>query len=183
MKQLMKKILLWSVLLAGCIWFIRYITTPPPGRAIEDQGREHVSVEVVESTQYKSTPPVSGPHLATWVKPGIYTDLQQKGELIHSLEHGYVEVHYNCTPEAPTSDATPSAQMDTPDCKSLVGSLEGIATKEKLWKLLVVRNPAIAHPIVLAAWGRIEEMDAVDEKRIIAFIRYWRDHGPEQTME
>ena len=183
MKLSVTKIIIWVLVIAGGALFIKYITAPIPGRNIEDQGREHVSAEIVSKTVYKSTPPVSGPHLETWVKAGIYTEPQRKGELIHSLEHGYVELQYNCSSKTPTTEATPSAEIDTQDCKTLIRDLTRVAKKEKLWKLLVVRNPAISHPIVLAAWDRLDELDAFDEKRIVTFIQYWRDHGPEQTME
>lgn len=78
------------------IWVIRFLTTSPPGTRMDNQGREHVSKEDVATFSYNSNPPTSGPHLETWVKPGIYAIPQSEGELIHSLEHGYVIIHYNC---------------------------------------------------------------------------------------
>ncbi len=90
------KIAAVAVVLAGGVWLVRFVTTPPPGRQISDQGREHVTAEKVVSFQYNSNPPTSGPHLATWVKAGVYNTPQSEGELIHSLEHGYVIISYNC---------------------------------------------------------------------------------------
>ncbi len=78
------------------VWVIRFISTPPPGERMEDQGREHVTEAEVAEFSYNSNPPTSGPHLETWVKPGIFTIPQSEGQLIHSLEHGYVVIHYNC---------------------------------------------------------------------------------------
>ena len=69
---------------------------PVPGTRIPDQGRKHVTVSDVASYQFNSNPPTSGPHLETWVKAGIYDTPQSEGELIHSLEHGYVIVSFNC---------------------------------------------------------------------------------------
>lgn len=158
------------MVLAGGVWFFRYITTPPPGTVVEDQGREHVSAEVVAKTEYKSNPPSSGPHLESWVKPGIYTEPQKEGELIHSLEHGYINIYYNC-------DAA------TDDCKELVAKLTELANKKKLFKLLVVPRPQLDTKIALTAWNRIDKFNDFDGPRIEKFIDYWRDHGPEQTME
>lgn len=61
-----------------------------------DQGRDHVTVEEVAKFYYNSNPPTSGPHLPTWVKAGVYDAPQSEGELIHSLEHGYIIINYNC---------------------------------------------------------------------------------------
>lgn len=79
--------------LGGTGW---YVTRPVPGTRTPDQGRKHVSVSDVASYQFNSNPPTSGSHLETWVKAGIYDTPQSEGELIHSLEHGYVIVSYNC---------------------------------------------------------------------------------------
>ena len=178
----------WKILLiigavTAAAWLFKYVTTPSPGREIEDQGRKHVPQSEVDKTVYKSNPPVSGPHLETWVKPGIYTEPQKKGELIHSLEHGYVDIHYNCTPAADIKVATGSAMNDTADCKTLVKQLEDLARKKKLFKLIVVPNPTLDSRIALAAWNHIDTFDTFDAKRIETFIDYYRDHGPEQTME
>src|SRR3990170_7051999 len=90
------KLALGIVLILGGVWFVKYITTPAPGQSVPDLGRDHVSVEQFARTTYNSNPPTSGPHFETWVKPGIYTEPQHDGELIHSLEHGYVIISYNC---------------------------------------------------------------------------------------
>jgi hypothetical protein len=186
------KILLVVVCLGGAAWLYKYLTMPQPGVAIEDQGRQHVSSLEVANTVYKSNPPTSGPHLETWVKPGVYSDPQREGELIHSLEHGYVNINYNCNPVAPgINDATASGKMqsadsarnDTPECKTLVSQLDELARKKKLFKLLVVPRPQLDAKIALVAWNHIDKFDTFDAKRIEAFIDYWRDHGPEQTME
>ena len=85
------------VILAGIgFWIYKAATVVPPGIRMEEQGREHVTPQEVASFQYNSKPPTSGPHLPTWVKPGVYDTPQSEGELIHSLEHGYVIMSYNC---------------------------------------------------------------------------------------
>lgn len=59
-----------------------------------DEGREHVSIgtEVV----YNSNPPTSGKHYADWIRSGVYDAPQDDRYLVHSLEHGYVIMSYNC---------------------------------------------------------------------------------------
>ncbi|MBI4065553.1 DUF3105 domain-containing protein [Candidatus Gottesmanbacteria bacterium] len=83
-------------LLGSGYWVYTYVTAPVPGQEVSDLGRAHVSFEEVEKTTYNSNPPTSGPHLETWVKAGVYDAPQSEGQLIHSLEHGYVIISYNC---------------------------------------------------------------------------------------
>jgi hypothetical protein len=168
---------------AGGVWFFRYLTTPPPGVAVEDQGREHVSEDVVAQTVYKSNPPTSGPHLEVWVRPGIYTEPQKEGELIHSLEHGYININYNCNADGTVKEASASAVNETEECKTLLTQLEGVTREKGLKKLLMVPRPQLDMKIALTAWNRIDKFNEFDAKRIATFIDYWRDHGPEQTME
>ncbi len=177
------KIFLIGLLLAGGVWFFRYITTPPPGTAVEDQGRQHVSAEDVVKTVYKSNPPTSGPHLETWVRAGVYAEPLKEGELIHSLEHGYININYNCNADGQPKEASGSAVNDSDACKTLVGQLEEVANKKGLKKLLMVPRPQLDTKIALVAWNRIDKFNDFDAKRIEIFIDYWRDHGPEQTME
>ena len=90
------KIGIGVVVLGALGWFGWTVSRPIPGTQVADLGREHVTPEQVASTQYNSNPPTSGPHLPTWVKPGVYDVPQSEGELIHALEHGYVIISYNC---------------------------------------------------------------------------------------
>lgn len=90
------KIAIGLAVIVGGIWLVRVVTTPPPGVQMADVGRDHVTPEAVAQYQYNSNPPTSGPHLATWVKSGVYDKPQSEGELIHSLEHGYIIISYNC---------------------------------------------------------------------------------------
>ena len=82
--------------LAGVGWFGWSVTRPVPGIRMADQGKEHVTPEKVAAFTYNSNPPTSGRHLPTWVKAGEFDTPQSEGELIHSLEHGYVIINYNC---------------------------------------------------------------------------------------
>lgn len=145
----------------GVVWLIRYIMTPPPGKQMPDQGREHVAQEKIAAFAYNSNPPTSGPHDPDWIRPGVYTEPQDKGKLIHSLEHGYVVIHYK----------TRSTQ------------LEDVVREKKLKKLILTPDPKIDTMIALTAWSYLDAFDQFDKKRIERFIDFHRDHGPEQTME
>lgn len=86
-----------GIVIVGILGWLGWMAMRPvPGTKMADQGREHVSPAEVAAYQYNSNPPTSGQHLPTWVKAGVYDKPQSEGELIHSLEHGYVIISYNC---------------------------------------------------------------------------------------
>ena len=76
--------------------------------------------------------------------------------LLHNLEHGYVNVHYDC-PE---------------DCPDLVEQLttlihEGI---DRGGKLILSPYPEMDTRIALTAWTFIDQFDEFDENRIRDFV-------------
>jgi hypothetical protein len=60
----------------------------------KDLGRDHITD--ISGIIYNSNPPTSGNHFAIWAKRGAYPYQVSDGHLIHSLEHGYVVISYNC---------------------------------------------------------------------------------------
>ena len=142
-------------------------------KKIADLGRTHV--EVGEKVKYNSNPPTSGPHYADWKKNDIYTDPQQDEYLVHSLEHGYVIMSYNC--DAKLKDGSKI------DCDTLKKQLGDLFKEKGAQKLIVVPRPSLDVPLALTAWTYIDKMDRFEKDRIVAFIDAFRDKGPEQTME
>jgi hypothetical protein len=70
-------------------------TKPLPGKEVAEMGRDHVTD--IFGVEYNSNPPTSGPHFAVWAKPGVYDRFISDGYLIHSMEHGYVIIWYDCS--------------------------------------------------------------------------------------
>jgi len=68
---------------------------PLPGQAVAEMGRNHVTD--IFGVEYNSNPPTSGPHFPVWAKPGAYDRFISDGYLIHSMEHGYVIIWYDCS--------------------------------------------------------------------------------------
>lgn len=135
-----------------------------------DLGRTHIGEG--ETIKYNSNPPTSGPHLPVWEKYGI-KDKEVKDELlVHSLEHGYIIVSYNC---AKLPKGT--------DCNAFKKQLSDIANEKRTWKMIVIPRANLDVPLALTAWGHLDKMDQVDKNRIIAFIDEFRDQGPEKTIE
>lgn len=196
----MKKgwIILTLVVLGIGFWI--YISVANlPGVAIADQGRDHKSKEENDKFSYNSYPPTSGPHDEDWIRPGIYNTPQDKYKLIHSLEHGYIVIHYNCKPLVSNiqylisgvsahedegdldKDSTPSAQIKT-DCE-LGKVLADFGNKMGMKKFVVTPDESIKYPMVMTAWNRILEMKNFDEKLATSFVNAFRGKGPELTME
>lgn len=184
---------------------------PKPGQAIPDLGRDHVPDSTPAT--YNSNPPTSGPHNTQWEKAGIYEEPLNDRKLIHSLEHGYIIISYNCDYKKQSKLQWPfvgnvsahvdendkfveedknasaashldlSKWKDDADCQKLVTNLTNLAKKKRVWKLIVVPRPKLDNRIALTAWTRLDKFYDFDEKRITAFIDAFRDRGPEQTME
>lgn len=95
----MRKFGVWLLLFIGLFgigyWFYWKLSRPLPGEAVPDLGRDHVAD--IAGVDYNSNPPTSGPHFPVWAKSGVYGRLLSDGYLIHSLEHGYIILSYDCT--------------------------------------------------------------------------------------
>ena len=133
-------------------------TPEGPGIRIEDQGATHVTPGE-DHPQYNSTPPTSGWHYDLPLAParwGIYDEPIQPEVLLHNLEHGYINVHYDC-PEA---------------CPELVDQLTEIVQEgiDRGGKLLMSPYPGLDSRISLTAWTFLDQFDDFDEDRIRAFV-------------
>lgn len=191
-------------------WFVvRELNKPLPGQAVEDLGREHIPKEEWATYKYNSNPPTSGSHDADWIKAGIYSVPQGEGHLVHSLEHGYIIISYNCEKKfsifnPPTGgqfskvyahegedeeaiESSGSAELgdawQSKECKDLKHKLSDLAEEQRVWKLIVVPRPQLDVPIAVTAWGRIDKLSSFDKDRIVSFINVFRDKGPEKTIE
>jgi len=91
-----------SALFAGFLgWLFIASAKPTPGEKIVDLGRKHIPIG--EKVEYNSNPPTSGPHFEDWVRAGIYESEKDDRNLVHSLEHGYIIMSYNCDFKAQSS--------------------------------------------------------------------------------
>lgn len=82
-----------AIVAGGVWWFL--MPSNLPGRAVAQLGRDHIK-DSDPDPEYNSNPPTSGPHSAVWTPSGYYESEKNDRNLIHSLEHGYVIVSYNC---------------------------------------------------------------------------------------
>lgn len=188
-------------------WAFIESSKPLPGTKYPDLGRDHVPI--TEKVEYNSNPPTSGKHNPDWIRAGVYETVKEDAYLIHSLEHGYVIMSYNCdsktsliprvfahgieedlnNPPLATGSAEASESAKLPDafrtggCHKLVDQLISIFEKKGKRKLIITPRPNMDAKIALTAWIYLEKFNDFDVGRIEKFIDAHRDKGPEQTME
>lgn len=198
-------IIIGFTLVTLIIWLF-WESKPKPGELIADLGRGHVPIGT--EVKYNSNPPTSGPHYEEWTKPAVYDKPLDDRNLLHSLEHGYVIISYNCSfkksayliKEAIAHESTDaineasagavasfSAQLsedfNSQSCKDLVNKLKKIYDNIGPHKLIVVVRPNLDAVIALTAWRYIDKLNSFDQGRIEKFIDAHRDQGPEKTIE
>lgn len=176
-------------------WLFIESSKPLPGEKIADLGRGHVPIG--EKVDYNSNPPTSGKHYQDWIRSGIYTEPKDDRYLVHSLEHGYIIISYNCDKKVQSfkfkvksvyahgvEEATPSASSAaSEDCHKLVDQLISVYEKKGKRKLIIILRPNLDSKIALTAWNYIDKFNDFDISRIEKFIDTHRDMGPEKTME
>jgi hypothetical protein len=76
---------------------------------LANEGAGHVEKDF-KASDYKQNPPTSGNHFPQWAQDGTYepSDTPDLGQLVHTLEHGRIDVQYK-----PGTPATTIAQLET----------------------------------------------------------------------
>ena len=130
----------------------------------QSEGRTHLRAG--QRISYGANPPTSGPHYPVWVDPGFYDTAKSRSNLVHSLEHGMVVIHY---------DAPGEAAMAT--IRAWTGLFTG------LWSgIVTVRRAGLGEKLILTAWRRTLRLNRFDEKSAAAFIDAYRGRGPEKPV-
>lgn len=182
-----KKLLIFGiiVLLVGgfLYWLFTASSKPLPGKKMADMGRKHVAS--VQNSQGDLA--TSGDHYADWIKAGVYENPFEDGNLIHSLEHGYVVLSYKCKVKSEKLDgteATESGEQDRDEqCEETKNQLVSIYEKKGKRKLIIVPRPQMSTKITLFSWNYLLHLNQFEEEKITQFIDTHRDQGPERTPE
>lgn len=114
-----------------------------------------------EPVTYKENPPVGGEHNPVWLSCGVYDAPVPKENAVHSMEHGAVWIAYQ--PDLPQADVD-KLKDAAPDTYAVLSPFEGLTS-----------------PVVISAWGKQLPLTGVDDNRLEAFIKEYRQ-GP-QTPE
>jgi len=157
------------LLLVGVVaWSIQKANQPIPGEAVTIQGQQHIAVGK-NHPPYNSDPPTSGWHYDEPARADFYDTSLADEQLVHNLEHGHVIISYDCGKLA--------------DCEEVKAELRDLVGRFQRWKIVAVARENADAAIALTAWGRIDKLDSYDEGRIVAFVKSWRNRGPEATSE
>ena len=142
---------------AGCV-----LQHPPV------EGRGH-DAKNFKPSDYKTNPPTSGAHFPQWYDDGVYNpgDVPNLGMLVHTLEHGRIDVQY----KPGTPDAT-------------VKGLEALlAEQDDGYHMLLFQNTTgMKYAIAATAWGQLLGCPAMNDKvydALRTFRERYIDTGPE----
>jgi hypothetical protein len=157
------------LLLVGFVaWSIQKANQPVFSEAVPIQGQQHIALDQ-SHPPYNSDPPTSGWHYAEPAEAGFYESPLPDEQLVHNLEHGHVIISYDCARLA--------------DCSDVKTELRSLVGRFQRWKIVAVARENADAAIALTAWGRIAKLDSYDEDQIVAFVKRWRNRGPESTPE
>jgi hypothetical protein len=192
------------LLVAILAWAFMESIKPKPGQVMLQDGRDHKAEGA--PLEYKFNPPTSGDHYPSWIAKGFYEEPRFDGNLVHSLEHGYVIFWYDCDKKLGFSlipevlaqatqmtnglEGSPSAKLsDMPksfsdgSCDTLKNQIRDQIKNLGDHKLIAVPRVGMDSPLILTAWGRMEKLSGVDQKKVKNFVSAFRDNGPERTVE
>jgi Protein of unknown function (DUF3105) len=134
------------------------------------EGRNHEN-KVFTAADYKTNPPTSGNHFPEWAQDGVYDPdgTPQLGMLVHTLEHGRIDVQYK--PGTPTHT---------------VAELEALlAEQSDGYHMLLFQNPTdMPAQIAATAWGHSLTCPQFNNQvfdAIRTFRAQYIDKGPEDV--
>jgi hypothetical protein len=134
------------------------------------EGRSH-STKKFTAADYKTNPPTSGNHFPQWYDDGVYApgDTPNLGMLVHTLEHGRIDLQYK--------PGTPA---------STVKGLESLlAEQDDGYHMLLFQNTTgMKYAVAATAWGQLLGCPAMNDKvydAVRTFRERYIDKGPEQV--
>ena len=134
------------------------------------EGAQHEERTFTEK-DYKTNPPTSGNHFPTWAEDGVYPPdgTPPLGELVHTLEHGRIDVQYK--------PGTPQETID--QLNALLSEMNDG------YHMLLFENPTNMDAAVAAtAWGHSLTCPEMNDKvfdAIRTFRNEYIDKGPENV--
>ena len=134
------------------------------------EGRNHETKDFTEA-DYKTNPPTSGNHYPEWYQDGVYEPggTPNLGMLVHTLEHGRIDVQYK--PGTPAETVAKLEQL--------------LAEQSDGYHMLLFQNTTnMAAQIAATAWGQSLTCPEFNDQvfdAIRTFRQRYIDKGPESV--
>lgn len=135
-----------------------------------DEGNNHEQ-RTFKPSDYNTNPPTSGNHFPEWAEDGVYepANTPPLGKLVHTLEHGRIDVQYR--------PGTPQRTVDR--LETLLGELDSG------YHMLLFQNPTgMKAEVAATTWDHSLTCDKMND-RVFDAIRTFRqqyiDKGPEKV--
>jgi hypothetical protein len=179
--QLRSRLIMWAglggvLLLLGFLVWNSAFRTPIGEQIVATGDGVHLSPGQ-PLPQYSTNPPTSGPHYNATLGSGFYDEddpwtepfQNAPGYIVHSMEHGYVVMWYNCS------------VVSEAECSSLKENIQAVIEAENQFKIIGFPITTTSQPLVLTSWGYILEMDSWDGELVSTFVDRNRNNAPEST--
>ena len=121
------------------------------------------------------TPPVGGPHSATWMNAGAYDKPISSERAVHNMEHGAVWITY-APGLAPDGVARLRAFVGRQSLIPEVAQAGGVAGQANRYiDLSPWSTGALPTPIVISAWGHQLQVTSPEDPRLQRFVDTFRN--------
>ncbi|MEO8877805.1 MAG: DUF3105 domain-containing protein [Polyangiaceae bacterium] len=159
-------------------------------------------VAIGTPVDYDSNPPSSGPHYPIWAAYQAYVTPVDRRYYVHDLEHGAIDLLYNCGPldgggvveDAGIADASDdgSSQNEAGPCPAVAAQLQAIidafpsdplcdpTSGEPRVRFVLTPDPLLDVPVAAAAWGWTYKAQCVDTATLTQFATDHYGQGTEQ---
>jgi len=155
---------------SGIAGVLAWNTTGWPGDGGSSAGalqHDHVAGPVT----YTETPPVGGPHSATWLNAGIYDRPVPSERAVHNMEHGAVWITYS---PGLTSDQVQALRSFALKQSKLREQTQSGPSTTRYLVMSPWASSELPAPIVISAWGHQLRVTSVDDPRLQRFVDTFR---------
>lgn len=165
-RRAIRTALLAAVLAALTLWFFTRGGAPDSfgGHEVQEFSAEGVNEHTDGQVDYGTTPPVSGRHAPQPAPCGIHGEPIPNEIQVHSLEHGAVGIQYQ-------------PELDPEE----IERIEAIVSDTDS-HVFSAPYPGLGTPVAVSSWGRLMELDEVDEAAIGDYIEEFAGNGPERNQ-
>ncbi len=177
-RQLPLGLIIGVVIAIGLVALISYAVwaslqpEPQLGTAYPIASRDHIQFGQ-QAVDHNTNPPTSGQHYDNPSEAGFYDVAPADEFMVHSLEHGYIVVYFNCT------------DLSEADCDALKTEIEdtmdraGTSRNTGTPKLIAAPRPDMDSLVTFTSWGRLYRADIFNPEELLNYVELYRDKAPE----